>query len=245
MRGVRGDSAGERWVTLLDIIGFRALIGNKSLSEAALLMRDLQQKLSHLQKPAPSGTLARVWKILYSDSILLYVEDESPSGLLSLIRETAQLIGVALGSGILLRGSLVRGDLYVSADQRVFLGESVVRAYDLEQGQKSAGALLDPLTVIRATDARFTMEEARRKDLVRRANVPWRTNPSPRPHWVVNWARATHGLTNDVILQRLERTMGRPDDEGWAIQQETLMLRRELLEPPDNRLGVHGGSFLA
>lgn len=184
--------------------------------------------------PAGSGDEPPVRSIMFSDSILSYVEAQSRRGMVSLIRETGKLIGTAMANGLMLRGAIVKGELFISEDKSVFLGKSIVRAYNLEQGQKAAGAIVDPITVFDDEEGWRGVQGAMLRGLVRKLHVPWKSNPSPRPHHVVDWTKGTHGVSDETLRRRFRDVMGDPDDDAWAIQDATLTLREELVKrrPP-------------
>lgn len=145
------------FIALFDILGFRGHLRHERLEAVVERMRSLDEIVTHSSRlPVARGQeqiegafYAEInreetcrW-IRFSDTILLYAE-ETEQALPHLILNSLQLLGWSFRFGIPMRGAVTRGELYVSEDRSIFVGEGLIRAHDLQQSQDWAGAILDP-----------------------------------------------------------------------------------------------------
>lgn len=154
-------------IALFDILGFKNLARENSLAELKKRMgRDLDAQIEAMTRHLDERRLEKLrgkrfaslpafWRELsrgaprycehvrFSDTILLYVTEENRSGLLRLIIASQRLLVSSMFTGLPMRGALTRGDLYVSRDKRVYLGEGLVHAHELEVAQEWAGMIVD------------------------------------------------------------------------------------------------------
>lgn len=170
--------------------------------------------------PPTAGFLALspVKYLIFSDSILFYTGSTNTRSLGSIIASSALLLSRLTLLGFPLRGAITKGELAVSADSRLFFGKGLVRAYELEQGQRWIGAVLDPLNLETSEDL-----DARAMctwhDLLRPAPVPWQTNPSPRPFDVVDWATTIDEMSTFDLEETLRSILPQPSLDGLALQR--------------------------
>lgn len=93
-------------------------------------------------------------------------------------------MGAFMTQGIALRGALVRGPLYASPQERLYVGKSLVKAYDLGQNQDWAGAALDPAL---ATWLGPSLKRLDADGAVMRHVIPMKRQHSPRVRYALGW----------------------------------------------------------
>lgn len=224
--GREGDSCGTRYLCLLDILGFRQVIERLRVEEVGLLLTNLQRDIALVaHNPLVRGSSdTRVRFVSYSDSVLLYVEEDDAPALIGLISAATAAVGFGISQGILLRGAISRGDLFVSGNRQVIAGRGLIRAYELEQAQDWGGAILDT-AFIGGTDAeREAIDYCVWADFLRSARVPWNTGETPRSYPAVVWPGVLGGPSahSDTWRRKFRETMGEPTERGLRKQEATL-----------------------
>lgn len=79
----------------------------------------------------------------FSDTILIYQDGSEAEDLVDLLVTSMGVFTVCQQYGFPLRGVLTRGQLYVSPDEEIYVGEALVRAHRLEQAQNWSGAFIE------------------------------------------------------------------------------------------------------
>ncbi|MHB8633486.1 MAG: hypothetical protein ACYDBQ_05885 [Thermoplasmatota archaeon] len=219
---IQGDSFGNRYLALIDILGFKAIVekGNFGLL-AALLKRFQAEMRQHAREGGPeeqgSGPL---FFLIFSDSLLIYSEEENLWGLRDVLAATQYAIVALLRTGFPARGAVTRGELFVSGDRHVFFGKGLVRAYELEQGQKWVGAILDPELPGGDLEAKYAIDRAFAFGTLRSYPVPWGPNPIRRVHATINWAHLRPDLDANHFREDLRRLDEKPAEDGLAKQDQ-------------------------
>jgi hypothetical protein len=130
------------FVAFLDILGFSSLVlseqtGNRLQGYLAALQASVDAK----DKTTP------VNYVVFSDSIILTVEDDTIEGLKKIARSCSRLFANVLEHDIPLRGAISRGSFVYQelAKGGVFIaGRAVVEAYSFESKQDWVGIMLAP-----------------------------------------------------------------------------------------------------
>lgn len=225
MTGERvGDSANERFLGLIDILGFRSIVSRNSMDEIALRLTKLNQNLRSFARDGAEQEPAKgqIYFVTFSDSILIYSEREGPDGLGDVVRTTSLFILELLMMGFPARGAITKGELFVSGDRRTFFGKGLIRAYELEQGQKWMGAIVDPELLGADIHIRIQLHVMATFGHIRTYDVPWRVNPSPRQHLAVNWPSGINGLTSKNLYANLRELDRNPSEDARAMHHETI-----------------------
>ena len=205
-------------LALLDILGFKELVNSHTPAEVHSLLRRMQLKLDDIQVDAAGNS--HLGTQLYSDSMLVYPHAEGAEGLMNLVEGVGEFISNAANASLLLRGTLVKGELVVTRDNQIF-GKGIVRAYELEQGQKWGGVIIDQQTVGRTEEEQRALQILRVGQVIGDYMVPWSSNPSPRRHLCVNWPLYCSTRRDDLELgfKRLDPV---PSEDGRAKREQTL-----------------------
>jgi hypothetical protein len=125
------------YVALLDVLGFTALVGSDEKGEAIAKYLDALNA-------ATEGT--GVDFVVFSDSIILTLPDETPEGLLIIACACSRLMYRLLTHRIPIRGAIAHGSYQrKKLKHGTFVaGKAVIEAYKLEQEQDWIGVALAP-----------------------------------------------------------------------------------------------------
>lgn len=121
------------YVALFDILGFAHLVRSRKPTALA-------DDIDFIRRIADEQDQVR--SLVFSDTVLLYTEGTDPPALHSLLDQSCRVVAKCNETGIMLRGGIARGQFLVRGG--VFLGEAMVRAYELEKSQEWMGAIIDP-----------------------------------------------------------------------------------------------------
>lgn len=147
-----------KYIAFLDILGFKELVENNSLSNLTKIYRDVIKKTYALsfgvfEKADVSADVpdASVKSVIISDSIILWTEKDNSTSFFSISITVQCMLYISLAVGIPLRGAIVRGELsQVDVDlpstyainSPVILGKGLVEAYRLEGTQNWSGCII-------------------------------------------------------------------------------------------------------
>jgi len=150
------------YIALFDVLGFKRLVRAKALPEMVATMSKVHTCLrasvafakdgpdlrglsgdAYLAAHAESAEL-KFPSLGFSDSFLMYSPTETDHDFHHIVLAANKFVCLALLGGLLVRGAVTKGDLHVSDDSSLFVGEGLVRAYELEQRQDWLGGILDP-----------------------------------------------------------------------------------------------------
>src|SRR5579859_6290603 len=139
-------------VAFFDILGYRQIIANNEIKEAASIIKRALRKVTESQKAAdivekgfkyspPTNYLA------FSDSILVYtnyskeiISQKSQAGLFA--AGCAGLCVSLFEEGLPARGAIARGEFFV--EQTSFAGKAIVEAYEFANAIEMAGCVIVP-----------------------------------------------------------------------------------------------------
>jgi hypothetical protein len=143
------------YVAFLDVLGFSNLIGGDHVGERI-------EKYLESVKSSIEGT--PVQYVVFSDSIMLTVEGETPDSLIEVAKVCSKLFHSLLKVDIALRGAIAFGPFWRSAiEKSVFVaGRAIVEAYQFEQIQDWVGVMIAPSArgKIKDLDARCKLNDS-------------------------------------------------------------------------------------
>lgn len=142
----------KRFVGLFDILGFTNLVLNNTLEWLVEhfntifvdAISEATQPTAILNGKEHKIILSR--HVRFSDTILLYTDDDSKMSLVNIIECSNLFLYKSLVKGFPLRGAITHGEFYIGkdGDAESFLGKPLVEAYLLEKKQVWSGAIVDP-----------------------------------------------------------------------------------------------------
>ena len=149
----------DRYIAFLDIIGFKDLIEHSECSDILNIydkinLNDFLSSISgniafdSIQLPS---SIVPSWSINYkimSDSICIYIDANVKNALIELIAVCTnfQARMLNLDVPILVRGAIVRGELYANGD--VMFGKGLTKAYQLEEKIAKVPRIIIPTELI-------------------------------------------------------------------------------------------------
>ncbi|MEJ2628017.1 MAG: hypothetical protein P8078_05640, partial [bacterium] len=130
---------GDRVIAVFDILGFSNLVKGTKLS----LLPELMENINNFTEGSLVSKDFR-GHILFSDTIILYGKrGDSIAEPELLIIASSNLLNVFARNGILLRGALTFGPIFIDSNKNIIVGSSLVKGYNLEIIQEWAGAIVD------------------------------------------------------------------------------------------------------
>ena len=126
----------NRLVAFIDVLGFKNLVHNASTAPIETYYSFL---LSNFKAAVTKRNFAF---LLISDSIVIYADDTSEN-LAELIKMINLTQAGLLGKGILVRGAISHGELFVDDANNIVVGKGLISAYQLEALAKFPRIILD------------------------------------------------------------------------------------------------------
>jgi len=145
-------------VALVDILGFKEIVRTSELlglakQLAGTLGSCVGLAVTHSQKIVKDGVARVAWAkrmcgyFQFSDTILLYSRDSSLRGCFNLVVSAWHLVRSLFAIRFPCRGAVVFGPLAMGPEKGLFVGQSVIDAYELTEAQDWGGAVLSPSLV--------------------------------------------------------------------------------------------------
>lgn len=126
----------KRLVAFIDVLGFKNLVHNESFTP-------IETYYSFLLSNFKNAIEKRNFEfLLISDSIVIYTE-ETTENLCELIKMINLTQAGLLSKGILIRGGISHGDLFVDPENNIVVGRGLINAYQLEMLAKFPRVILD------------------------------------------------------------------------------------------------------
>ena len=131
----------NRFVAFLDIMGFKDRVArndhNEILKELELFQSNISQYVSYHRN-------ANVQIALFSDSILIYSQDDSVDSLHALADITSHIMMYAIQQEkpIPLKGAIAAGRMTCNQTKQLYFGQALIDAYLLEENVKYYGVLV-------------------------------------------------------------------------------------------------------
>ena len=261
------------YIALFDILGFKELIRTTPMSELLDLLgdrwgveieastvfvhdtrpeRDPNVPVHDYFKARAAVASVKLPFLRFSDTILIYSTEESDDSLARLVLAGNRLLAFGVLQGLLLRGAITKGELHVSEDRTLYLGEGLIRAYELEQAQNWSGAIIDEER-IHVPDV---MDENRyvfgvwdmlvQERAIKQYRVPLKSLNTQRNQWCLAWpsclSKVPPSELEDFVRRRVHPDDG-PSQVKVANTLEFARSYREWLLEPLNFIGVPGARF--
>lgn len=139
-------------VAFFDILGYRQIIANNEIKEAASIIKRVLKKVTDFQNAADvvekELKFSPATKYLaFSDSILVYTNyseneasQKNQAGLF--IAGCAGLCGDLFEEGLPARGAIAKGEFFI--EQTSFAGKAIVEAYEFANAMEFSGCVIVP-----------------------------------------------------------------------------------------------------
>ena len=131
----------DRFVAFLDIMGFKDRVARNAhedvLNELEIFQSNISQYVSYHRD-------ADIQIALFSDSILIYSQDNTLSSLLALADITSHIMMYAIQQEkpIPLKGAIAAGRMTCNQIKQLYFGQALIDAYLLEENVKYYGVLV-------------------------------------------------------------------------------------------------------
>lgn len=225
--------SGNYTIAFLDILGFKEMVQNISLTELSVKYESVVGRVSQsLNYPDnrisdrsrslfsnASPEEAFCDRYIFSDSIILFSQGHGMESCLKLLTYAWRLNQLMLVSGFPLRGAITYGEVYVNDELKIFLGNGLTSAYELEQRQQWIGVSIDEsvFTAFPDLDKLLGNEELPFNGIFLPYNVPMKDGTSRRMR-TLNWRC-------NLIVQKGTRSLFLPSNDGSVIQKQVNTLK--------------------
>lgn len=131
----------ERFVAFLDIMGFKDRVARNNHSE---ILKELEIFQSNISQYVSYHQDANIQIALFSDSILIYSQDDSIDSLHALADITSHIMMYAIQQEkpIPLKGAIAAGEMTCNQTKQLYFGQALIDAYLLEENVKYYGVLV-------------------------------------------------------------------------------------------------------
>lgn len=143
-----------RWLGYFDLLGTSELIRAGKATTVFLAYQDALKELGEWQ-----GRHAEVNHAWFSDTFILFTEDDSIESFGAIERVCRWFVSSLLLRQIPVRGSMSCGKLYVDHSNSIYLGRALLEAYEWGECQDWIGFLLCPSSITKLTDLKLPVSE--------------------------------------------------------------------------------------
>lgn len=138
----------EKWlVAVCDILGFKNLVKNRDITQLVagdlfLFRRLVGFVLNHEEVPALSPELstirelARVGFAWFSDTLFVYTKDDEDLSRRDVLESVGWFLFLTIKTSTRLRCGISYCEFYAEPQNDIYVGSSIVEAYELEQAQQ-------------------------------------------------------------------------------------------------------------
>ncbi len=137
---------GNCWVTYFDMLGFRKKIdeheGNVDSFVRSIYNRMVGEAENRSERIARAlGYVGYAW---FSDTFIFFTKDDTFGSYSNIELLSNEFLRSMIYKQHPLRGALTVGEFYADKDKYIFVGPTLIRAYDYAEGQKWIGLVLTP-----------------------------------------------------------------------------------------------------
>lgn len=133
----------EKFVAFIDVLGFKELVfsnANTKLFEYFEIILNERSRLKNLG--------SEIQSTLISDSIIISTALTN-QGLHDIISIVKGIQSKLLLKGILLRGAISFGEIYIDEENNVVVGKALIKAYELEKKAIYPRVIIDPPVIVK------------------------------------------------------------------------------------------------
>lgn len=206
------ENSSSRWLGYFDLMGTSELIRFGKTEEVFDAYQEALDHLSRWKKRHPS-----IYHAWFSDTFIIFSEDDSALSFSAIEMVCRWFIFALLSRNIPIRGALSCGEFYADRENSLYLGASLVDAYEWGENQDWIGFILCPSTVERLKILNLPVKE--RLNYVE-YDVPFK-KPAPRTVRVGacilgNLIPGKDG--RNILLPKLEKMAKSQKDPGILLK---------------------------
>ena len=137
----RSNFTKDRFVAFLDIMGFKDRVARNEHDD---VLKELEIFQSNISQYVSYHRDANIHIALFSDSILIYSQDDESSSLHALADITSHIMMYAIQQEkpIPLKGAIAAGRMTCNQTKQLYFGQALIDAYLLEENVKYYGVLV-------------------------------------------------------------------------------------------------------
>lgn len=125
----------KRFITFLDIMGFKELVLRSSHKEIYELLSELSQIRSFVEKIPDGDDVkdAEIYTASFSDSIILFSKNNSIECFKAQIYASSWLFAKSIEKNIPMKGAIAYGEISLNKSKQIYFGQPLIDAYLLEE----------------------------------------------------------------------------------------------------------------
>jgi hypothetical protein len=125
----------KRYVAYIDIMGFKDIVARNRHQKVYGMMKSIIDSMTATQKAfgKTSKNSNNLLMMTYSDSIIIYSENDSVESQKNTIDGTANLIDFLIEDEIPFRGAMAFGNMTLDIENSIFFGQPLIDAYLLSE----------------------------------------------------------------------------------------------------------------
>ena len=145
------------YIAFLDLLGFKTKVENLTCDDILNIYSNIKIHITAVHRYKKNGweelidsnDLASVQIKVMSDSICFYIDSSIENAFFMLISACAtfQLKLLAIQEPVLVRGAIVKGNIYVDKDKDITFGPGLSNAYMLEEHSAKNPRIIFPLCI--------------------------------------------------------------------------------------------------
>jgi hypothetical protein len=191
---VKWEPTCNRFVAYMDIMGFRDMIFRNTHHKVLEVMEQFRLPIKKIKEEAKKRIAGEphgwdtfkdtaVMPVIFSDSVLLFSNDDSIGAISNLIWQVKSIINNALISGVPMKGALAYGKQTADFHKSLYFGKPLIDAWELQDELVIYGVILHH-TIERYLTEQGWIEELEERDIVK-YTAPLRHGTVT--HYLVNW----------------------------------------------------------
>ena len=114
----------ERFVAMLDIMGFKNIVNSKSSDEIYELFCKVDNR-----KIISENCMGPIWTMIFSDTIIIVTKGGESSDLFALLTASIWYQRLLFDNGYALNGGISKGRIRVDKDKNIMFGKPIINAH--------------------------------------------------------------------------------------------------------------------
>lgn len=192
----QGDITTVRFVSFLDIMGFKELVARNNHNDILAKLTELTDFISELV-----GKYSGFHFSMFSDSILIYSDESEFVHFKTLVSITSLIVRKSISIGLPIKGALAKGMCTATTGEKLlYFGQPIIDAFKLEENIVIYGVAIHNT----AEKEAITLSEDSGSDFVYDYRVILKSASSK--HFIVNWYGDSIEATIE-LLQNIRMTV--------------------------------------
>lgn len=183
----------ERFVAFFDIMGFKDRVDKNSHEKVFNDLNQIKIILTAIErgKYGLGQEKKTIKTAIFSDSIILFSEDDSKSSLYAMALSCVGLISHAFNNDIPIKGALSSGKISADLKRSIFFGKPIINAHLLHEELYFYGIVLDENAEKKVKDFEIEKMQTNFSKMFVRYSVPFKFGKTN--HYTINWPSFIEG----------------------------------------------------